>query len=234
MQKILLIMNAENPKLACIQFAASMASLSKSNLTGVFVQNTIYEDAPAVKTLGGTPYVEEITTDMLQSEEERMNLQQSIQLFKNNCSERGIDFSVHKDKGIAIQEAILESRFADYIIADAGISFVKDKQEAIPSSFLKLLLRESECPVMIAPDELQASVKLCYLRWQQILCFCYQAVCLFVSCNGRQKDNIAGNKNKRQQQQHYRTKQIEGMADLPLQGYSLRFGIWRKSKGIYV
>lgn len=153
MQKILLILNAENPMMPCLDFAAYLASLTHSKLTGVFVKNTIYEDTPALKTIGGTPYVEEITTGMMETEAEKNNLLQSIQLFKAACSQRLIDCTVHNDSGIAIHELITESRFADYIITDAAISFLKNETEAIPSSFLKLLLKGSECPVIVAPDE---------------------------------------------------------------------------------
>src|SRR4051794_208645 len=153
MQKILVIINAEKPQIPCLDFAAYVADLTNSKLIGVFVQHTIYEDMPAIKTIGGTPYVEEITIGMLQTKAEKNTLLQGIQQFKDSCSERMIDCTVHSDRGIAIHEVITESRFADYIITDAAISFLKNETEAIPSSFLKLLLKQSECPVIVAPDE---------------------------------------------------------------------------------
>src|SRR3954469_22007074 len=122
MQKILVIINAEKPQIPCLDFAAYVASLTNSKLIGVFVQHTIYEDMPAMKTIGGTPYVEEITTGMLQTKAEKNILLQTIQQFKDSCSERRIDCTVHSDRGIAIHEVIAESRFADYIITDPAIS----------------------------------------------------------------------------------------------------------------
>jgi hypothetical protein len=153
MQKILLIINTEKPQIPCLDFAAYVASLTNSKLIGVFVQQTIYEDLPALKTIGGTPYVEEITTGMIQTEAERNTLLKAIQQFKDSCNKKKIDCTVHNDRGIAIHEVVEESRFADYIITDAAISFLKNETEAIPSAFLKLLLKQSECPVIVAPDE---------------------------------------------------------------------------------
>src|SRR3954452_790471 len=153
MQKILLIINAEKPEIPCLDFAAYVASLTNSKLAGVFVQQTIYEDVPAIKTIGGTPYVEEITTGMIQTRAEKNTLLRGIQQFKDSCSQKKIDCTVHNDRGIAIREVIEESRFADYIITDAATSFLKHETEAIPSTFLKLLLKQSECPVIVAPDE---------------------------------------------------------------------------------
>jgi len=153
MQKILVIINAEKPQIPCLDFAAYVAGLTNSKLIGVFVQHTIYEDAPAMKTIGGTPYVEEITTGLLQTETDKFFLLQGIQQFKNSCDQRMIDYTVHSDKGIAIHEVITESRFPDYIITDAAISFLKNETETIPSAFLKLLLKQSECPVIVAPDD---------------------------------------------------------------------------------
>jgi hypothetical protein len=152
MQKTILIINAEKPQIPCLDFAAYVASLTNSKLTGVFVQQTIYEDLPAMKTIGGTPYVEEITTGMIQTQAEKNTLLQAIQQFKDNCNKKMIDCTVHNDRGIAIHEVIEESRFADYIITDAAISFLKNETETIPSAFLKMLLKQSECPVIVAPD----------------------------------------------------------------------------------
>jgi hypothetical protein len=153
MQKILLIINAEKPQIPCLDFAAYVANLTNSKLAGVFVQQTIYEDVPSMKTIGGTAYVEEITTGMIQTQAERNTLLQAIQQFKDSCNKKMIDCTVHNDRGIAIHEVIEESRFADYIITDAAISFLKNQTETIPSAFLKLLLKQSECPVIVVPNE---------------------------------------------------------------------------------
>src|SRR4051812_28984768 len=98
MQKILLIINTEKPQIPCLDFAAYVASLTNSKLIGVFVQQTIYEDLPALKTIGGTPYVEEITTGMIQTEAERNTLLKAIQQFKDSCNKKKIDCTVHNDR----------------------------------------------------------------------------------------------------------------------------------------
>lgn len=146
-------MNAEASELPCIEFAAHLASLSKSALTGVFVRNTIYEDVPAIKTIGGTAYVEDITDDMLETEEDRNRLAHNVALFEDSCKKQGVDHSVRVNKGIALYEIIRESRYADFILTDAAISFLKDTTETIPSAFLKSFLPHSECPVLVLPEK---------------------------------------------------------------------------------
>ena len=57
---------------------------------------------------------------------------------------------LHRDRGVPVQEIVSESRYADLIIADSTTSFDK-KNETRPTEFVKDLLKEAECPVIIAP-----------------------------------------------------------------------------------
>ncbi len=155
MQKILLVINADKPQVPCLGFATYIASLSHSILVGIFVKQSGNQIAPFDNNIVETAKVKEIASERLQTEAGENHLQQSIQLFKEKCSERQVISDVHTDRGIAINEVVLESRYADYLIVDAAISFDKNQQDTRPSSFLKLLLRDSECPVMIAPDHFE-------------------------------------------------------------------------------
>jgi hypothetical protein len=74
-------------------------------------------------------------------------------LFKKTCEKHFVPCSVHIDKGFALQEIILESRYADLLITDVNTSFSGDKHEGIPSRFVKDILKEAECPVIISPLE---------------------------------------------------------------------------------
>jgi hypothetical protein len=52
---------------------------------------------------------------------------------------------------VPAREIITESRFADILVIDAATSFNKS-YEGSPTEFVKDILKEAECPVIIAPE----------------------------------------------------------------------------------
>jgi nucleotide-binding universal stress UspA family protein len=75
---------------------------------------------------------------------------QEHEQFQEICTRRGIDYTVHRDHGNPLQSIITESRFADLILLDVETSFTRER-ETIPTSFVKGVLAEAECPVIILP-----------------------------------------------------------------------------------
>src|SRR5690606_11977226 len=56
-----------------------------------------------------------------------------------------------RDKSLALQELQHESIFADLIIINENDDF-KRKPEESPTSFMKELLRDIQCPVLVVPN----------------------------------------------------------------------------------
>ena len=67
------------------------------------------------------------------------------------------------DKGEPIQEIVFESRFADLMVIDPEISFY-NRDEPLPSHFVKEVLMKAECPVLLAPEKFDdiEEVVFCY------------------------------------------------------------------------
>jgi nucleotide-binding universal stress UspA family protein len=79
----------------------------------------------------------------------------NIHLFREACANRETNCSVHFDRMVPLDDLIKESRFAELLIVDPDMSF-KEKKEEIPSCFIKSVLAESECPVVLAPFDFHA------------------------------------------------------------------------------
>ena len=104
-----------------------------------------------LKQLFALPYVETITANDLPENKERIrSCEANEKLFADACINRGVNYHIHTNRKASVKEIIHESRYADLIIVNAETSF-EDKIEAVPSHFVKEILRESECPVVIAP-----------------------------------------------------------------------------------
>ncbi len=145
MRKILLAIDALNIHTPSIDFACYVASLTKSKLTGVFLENVLSEE------IAEEVYASSLNENELSQNQRNAIVDNSIHFFKEACEERGVNAYIHRDRGIPAAEIIEESRFADLIIIEPDMSF-KKRLEGSPSGFVKDVLSETECPVMIAPQ----------------------------------------------------------------------------------
>jgi len=150
MKKLLIAIDAEKPDQQSIAFGCYLARLTRSGLTGVFLENLPAEQRPGVKFAHGGVYVETIDpTDLPETEFKLKACSENITEFKAICEEQGITCRVHRDKGVPAEELIAESRYADVIISGPRI-FASSPLE-MPAGLVKDLLVKSECPVIIAP-----------------------------------------------------------------------------------
>ena len=131
MKKILLTTNVEGPDKNALDFASYLCRLTKSKLTGVFLENVLAKDNG--------------------HEHKKVLVENSISLFKDACITREVGFSVHRDRALPVGEIVKESRFADLVVTAPGISF-NSHAAGYPSEFVKEILKASECPVIIAPE----------------------------------------------------------------------------------
>jgi len=148
MEKILLAMDAKNVNTQAIDFACYLARLTNSRLTGIFLEDLLSDEKPAIRENAELqnvcrygPVSREMVTTVVEG---------NIAQFRQSCECRGIVPKVHRDRGIPLYEVIQESRFADLLVIDAETSFARNR-EAVPGRFVKDVLQEAECPVIIAP-----------------------------------------------------------------------------------
>jgi hypothetical protein len=151
MEKIIVVIDGQEMKMASVNFACYIAQATGSRLTGVFLENLALEEVPSMKIVHGMPYVETILAGDLPDHKQRCErIEQNKARFRETCEQRGVNCYIHSNKGIPEKEVILESRFADLIIVETETTF-DEKSDAKPSYYLKKILTEAECPVIIAP-----------------------------------------------------------------------------------
>jgi len=160
MEKILLVINAHNPDVFSIDFACRVVNLSHTKLTGLFIENLYFEYIP-VNAIDEPSYFSAVSTTA--NATVAVDTDQSIRLFKEECLRRGIRPEVYIDQGEPIREIIFESRFADLVIVDPKVSFY-NREEPLPSHFVKEILAKAECPVLLAPERFETIEKIvfCY------------------------------------------------------------------------
>jgi hypothetical protein len=116
-------------------------------ITGVFISPVDYRELLGYSGMGmGAPVF-----TMPVNDDEKM-VDQTIQKFKNYCDSCGLEYNTHKDTNLfALAELIKETRFADCLIISSELFYENiDKEQ--PNEYLKRTLHESECPVLLVPE----------------------------------------------------------------------------------
>ena len=144
-------MDAHNTSTPAIDFACYLARLTNSRLTGIFLEDVLATEKPAFQAIQTIALMQDpAVAGSFPAEALETTTEESIKSFKQACECRGIVPTVHRDRGTPLSEVIGESRFADLLVVDAETSFAR-KKEPIPAKFVKDVLAEAECPVIIAP-----------------------------------------------------------------------------------
>jgi len=150
MKKILVAFDGLNYSTSLTDYAIELSKGSDSLVVGIFLYdlrytNLIYTYAYEI------PATLAYSVEKIEHDDEK-KIHACIKTFTAACENAGVNHKVHLDSGVPLIELLKESAFADMILIDARTSFF-DFSEETPSTFLKDLLSEANCPVMIVPKE---------------------------------------------------------------------------------
>jgi uncharacterized protein (DUF1778 family) len=86
----------------------------------------------------------------------------SVELFKQACQDAQVNFSIQHDKNIAYKEIIHESLYSDLLILNSKETFT-NYEEKTPSRFIKNILEDIQCPVILVPEKFNVIEKIILL-----------------------------------------------------------------------
>lgn len=126
-----------------------IADKARGTLTILFLEN-IAGEAIQYATLesGALDYEAIFAESMKERKEKSLENKKRLQDF---CRDSGMDVIIRELPGVPLAEALEESRFADLLLVrcDTTFSVIKDTN---PTRFVKDLLVEAQCPVMVMPE----------------------------------------------------------------------------------
>lgn len=147
MERILLVIGENDLNMPALDFACYLGKVTHSTVTGVVVEN-IQKPIMTVRSVSVDWKVDEPSSS---DAHEQNSIEVTLSRFKDACRKRSVQCRVHRDSGIPAEEIVFESRFADLIVMDAATSIHKSFEES-PTEFAKDILKDAECPVIIAPE----------------------------------------------------------------------------------
>lgn len=148
MKKFLAVFDGYKMSKSTLDYAIQLTQVTNASLVGVFLDEFIYHTYSAYNVI--------TTVEKPEAELERLDLidkkkrDAAVQQFQKACGKANISYSVHRDPSIAIQELKHESMFADLIVINEFETFTRHK-ENLPTRFIKELLGDVQCPVLIVP-----------------------------------------------------------------------------------
>ena len=154
MEKILLAVEGNKQNTYAIDFACFLAKLTDSRLTAVFLEGdcdgsgpaVIPAEEPALLHLDGP----EIAGCTLVRTTAGDPVLRQMHRFREACLSREVPARIHRDRGVPLEEMILESRFSDLIVIDPETSFNRVGR-GFAGHFIQEVLPAAECPVVVSP-----------------------------------------------------------------------------------
>ncbi|HTM92931.1 MAG TPA: universal stress protein [Flavisolibacter sp.] len=133
-----------------LDYAVFFAKHTNAHLVGVFLEDFTrhtYSVADITKYAGEDfdRHIQELNN---KDSEER---DESIDKFERACQNMSLNYTVHRDRNVAIQELLHESIYADLIIL-AGDETLTRYEESSPTRFIRELLSDAQCPVVVVPE----------------------------------------------------------------------------------
>ncbi|MBX9781763.1 MAG: universal stress protein [Chitinophagaceae bacterium] len=142
------------------EYAIHFAKQSGAHLVGIFLDDPSYTSYKiyelAVKEGSGETKLKQLDAKDTQTRAT------AAEDFKKACEKEGIHFTIHKDRNIAIQELKHETIYADLLIIDGNETFTH-YTESLPTRFIRDLLGDTQCPVLVVPEKFKSVDKIVIL-----------------------------------------------------------------------
>ncbi len=148
MERVVIVINPAGPERTALEFACHLSESTGSRLTGLFLHVDdvagVHEENHEWKICNNHK-VPEVTYDVRLADIEGNKTE-----FSRFCQNHNLAGKVDIQDARTVQDVILESRFADFLIISADSSFSQET-EIVPTHLVSHILKNSECPVIIAP-----------------------------------------------------------------------------------
>jgi len=161
MRKIIAVFDGLKFSAATASYAIDIAKQSGADLIGISLEDFTYFSFKFYDIVDEGKGVSDIKMKRL-TEKDKKTRKMSVIKFGAACEDAGINYSIHHDKSVAIQELLHESIYADMIIIDSAETLTKYTED-LPTRFIRDLLIDVECPVLLVPNEYNPIQKISLL-----------------------------------------------------------------------
>ncbi len=142
-------------------YAVEIAKQNDAHLVGLFLEDLAYHSYKIYDLITDEGGGLDTKRKHLEKKDEKTRAI-AVANFETACLKAGLQYTIHKDKNIAIQELLKESIYADLVIIDSSETLL-NHLENVPTQFIHELLPDVQCPVMLVPHKFKPVDKLVLL-----------------------------------------------------------------------
>ena len=161
MKKIIAVFDGLKFSAAAASYAIDIAKQSGADLIGISLEDFTYLSFKFYDIVDEGKGVSDAKMKRL-TEKDKKTRKMSVIKFGAACEDAGINYSIHHDTSVAIQELLHESIYADMIIIESAETLTKYAED-LPTRFIRDLLTDVECPVLLVPNEYKPIQKISLL-----------------------------------------------------------------------
>jgi len=161
MKKILAAFDGLKFSESTMDYAIEMAKQNNAHLVGLFLEDPAYHSYKIYELITEDGGGLDTKRKHLDKKDEKTR-SIAVLNFETTCKNAGLQFSIHKDRNIAIQELLKESVYADLAIIDCAET-LSHHSEKSPTQFIHELLPDVQCPVLLVPHKFRPVDKLVFL-----------------------------------------------------------------------
>jgi nucleotide-binding universal stress UspA family protein len=143
-----------------LAYAIELAKSSKALLAGVFLEPFLYNSYELTELIGSQGISQVKMNNLLKKD--RAIRARSAGIFEKACKKAKLSYTLHYDLDFAIPEVLRESIYSDLLLIGAGETFSHMPAQP-PTHFIRELLAETQCPVLIVPREYRKIEKIVLL-----------------------------------------------------------------------
>lgn len=162
MQKFIAAFDGLRFSQSTLDYAVHLAKLSNTHLIGVFLDNILYNSYQYAELVDEEEGGVSERKRRLLNEQDKIKRDEAALSFEQACHQAKITFAVHRDRNASLQELLHESIYADLLVINQTETFTYFEEEA-PTAFIRNLLSDVQCPVLVVSKSYHPIEKLVLL-----------------------------------------------------------------------
>jgi hypothetical protein len=150
MKKIIAAFDGLKYKQSTRDYAIAIAKQTNTHLVGIFMDDPNYTSYKIYDLVVKEGATEDRLTKM--ELKDKVTRAAAAANFEKACQQSGLEYTIHHDRNIAIQELKHETIYGDMLIINSKETLTHFT-EKLPTRFIRDLLSDAQCPVMIVPQK---------------------------------------------------------------------------------
>lgn len=160
MKKIIAAFDGLKFSESLVTYAVGIAKQSKAHLVGISLEDFTHHSYKFSDLIDDKEGIDTRIKKLNKKDARKRSL--GTIAFESACQSAGINYTIHHDKSIALQELFHESIYADLLIIDFNETLTSFTEKP-PTRFIRDLLANVQCPVLLVPDKYKPIDKIALL-----------------------------------------------------------------------